>query len=113
MSAKITATFPDGTVATRTTDADYRYASKVNGRVVFHSSYSAARDRAGIRRSDRFVVRTDFGADAVPVAPKTTTWVCFDSAGTVVCRVDVAAPPAAIPAARAAGFTSAVRAVRA
>ena len=59
-SNHITATFRDGTTATRNTDAAYTHASRdSHGKVRFHTSAVAAN-----RVASATVVRTDFGVDA-------------------------------------------------
>lgn len=64
MTRKITAAFPDGTVATRRSGAAYTHASRDgNGAVRFHTSRDAAVRRAGVSGSvaevrERRVTRT-------------------------------------------------------
>ena len=56
----ISATFPDGTVASRSTTAAYTHASRIGGTVRFHISAAAAR-RVG---ASAIIVATDFVSDA-------------------------------------------------
>jgi len=64
-SNHITATFRDGTTATRNTDAAYTHASRdSHGKVRFHTSAVAAN-----RVASATVVRTDFDAPADVTGP--------------------------------------------
>jgi len=75
-TATITATFPDGTTATRRSTAAYTHASRIGGTVRFHTSVTAAR-----RISGATIVGTDYNSAADAAAADARSAASCDHCG--------------------------------